>query len=193
MASRTTVFHGTISKHTISLAHGIDLTISDKYTDFGQGFYVTKDKHQAQRFASRLSKLYNDKEQKKQQRNAAYRPNSVRGIVFAYSLDTARLEKLRGYTFLSADDNWRKFVYNNRIDHSEYLLCDAGYNQQTPPNYQYVTGPLADGSMSDLELVKAGLIKVAQFLDGIVPIGDQIALHTNEAVNCIKGIGVSLC
>lgn len=193
MASRTTVFHGTTSNHTISLSHGIDLSISDKYTDFGQGFYVTRDKSQAQRFASRLSKLYNDKEQKKQQRNPTYKPNSVRGIVFAYSLDTVRLEKLRGYTFLSADDNWRKFVYNNRIDHSGYLMCDAGYNQQIPSNYQYVVGSLADGSMSDLELVKAGLITVEQFLTGIIPIGDQIALHTNEAVNCLKGIGVSLC
>jgi len=147
MASRITVFHGTTSNHTISLAQGIDLSISDKYTDFGQGFYVTKDRHQAQRFASRLSKLYNDKEQKKKQRNSTYKPHSVRGVVFAYTLDTARLEKLNGYTFLSADDNWRKFVYNNRVDHLDYLMCDAGCNQQITPNYQYVAGPLADGRM----------------------------------------------
>lgn len=193
MVNGVKVYHGTTSKHTISLSKGIDLSKSDRYTDFGLGFYVTKDRQQAERFARKMGKLHNDKELRKQQRNAGYRPNLVRGMLFSYSLDMAQLQRLPGCIFHEADDNWRRFVYNNRIDHNAYLPCEAEMNQQMPPKYHYVSGALADGKMAELQLVKEGLITVDSFLDTIVSIGEQISLHTNEAVNCLKEIGVKTC
>lgn len=175
MAFHITVFHGTTSRHTVSLAKGIDLSKSDTYTDFGRGFYATQNRAQAERFASKMSKLHNEKERRKQQRNSQYKPIFVRGVLFSYSLDMERLQQLTGYMFTDADDNWRKFVYNNRIDHADYLLCDAGVNQQATPKYHFVSGPLTDGNMADLQLVKEGLISVESFLNEVVSIGEQLS------------------
>ncbi|MED0737850.1 DUF3990 domain-containing protein [Aneurinibacillus thermoaerophilus] len=191
MTLPTIVYHGTTSNHVVSLSNGIDLTKSDKYTDFGHGFYVTADKEQAIRFANSLAKKHNFKEYRKRERNPSYRPQIVTGRLFVYKLNVEWLQNLVGYNFTAADDNWRKFIYNNRIDTGSYLPCPAGMNQQVPPQYDYVCGPLADGNMADLELVKLGIMSVDEFLESIIPIGEQISLNSTVAIESLKRIGVT--
>ncbi len=179
------VYHGTTSNHIDSLRTGIDFSKCDKHTDFGLGFYVTKDIEQAIKFARFKCNKHNKKEQNKQQKYSSYKPKLVAATVCVYKLDLKAVQNLKTYIFDQADDNWRYFIYNNRIG-EEKLSCSAGFNQSVPPRYDYVEGPLADGNMADIELVKFGLMSEEEFLLQIVPIGTQISVHSEKAKKCLQ-------
>ena len=53
------VYHGTILNFALNIKeNGIDLTKSNRYLDFGRGFYVTPDKIMAENMAKRVAVRY---------------------------------------------------------------------------------------------------------------------------------------
>lgn len=103
------VYHGTADKFTIP---DLNHTLGQK--DFGVGFYLTTDKHQAEQFAKRQSAL-----------------NRTRaGYINTYNL--SGLNQLRVLEFETADIRWLKFICMNR------------YTRTPKHGYDAIIGKIAD-------------------------------------------------
>lgn len=121
----------------------------------------------------------------KKRHNNRYKLNYVKPVILEYKLDINVINTLKkcifSYDYQKADDNWRKFVYNNRNNGN--LCCEAQHNLDL--KYDYVQGLLADGIMEDIKLMS-----IEDFLKTIKPIGTQISLHTPRALECLACEGV---
>jgi len=108
------VFHGSYIK-----INKIDLSKCEIGKDFGQGFYVTKIKDQAEFWAERKG-LYNKTE----------------GIVteFEFNENAFNFFNLKTLRFAGYDENWLDFVAKNR---------DASLPQPTH-DYDIIEGPIAN-------------------------------------------------
>jgi hypothetical protein len=143
-----TLYHGTGSRQYSSLLQGVNISRCNPCTDFGQGFYLTSDFHQASKHA-----------EKRCFKNA-------HPIVFEYEVNLSELRKYDSKTWVVMDKNWARFIYQNRSTLNHIMH-----------SYDYVIGGVADGQLEDLiELMDNGNISIEIFYENIAKYGtyDQI-------------------
>lgn len=107
------VYHG-----STSIIKTPDVNHSKRFLDFGQGFYVTSYRKQAERWARRKSLR-----------------NGNRPILNSFEMETCDLEK---FSFLNLHDNlsaWLDFVCDCRKGGSDY--CKYDVMRFSEPNDQY--------------------------------------------------------
>ena len=132
------VYHGSYTE-----IHEIDLTFCEVSRDFGQGFYVTKLRSQAEYWAERKSR--------KQQHV---------GFVteFEYDENICRMMKLNVLRFEDYNDEWLEFVVLNRKNETEHQVHD----------YDIVEGPVANDKIAtEIDKYIEGLISKEQFLNNL--------------------------
>jgi Protein of unknown function (DUF3990) len=106
------VYHGSFVK-----IETIDLTKCKPFKDFGKGFYVTKFKEQAEFWAIRNGRKYDNE-------------GSVTEFEFNdYAFDNEQIKSIRFETY---NDEWLEFVVLNRKSKTQ------------PHDYDIVEGPVAD-------------------------------------------------
>lgn len=139
------LYHGSNVKIDIP-----DLSKSKPYKDFGQGFYLSADKKQAQRMAEQktLQLLFGEP------------------VVSEFEFDEALLqgEELKVKIFDDYSVEWATFILNNRDMKSRHPVHD----------YDIVYGPIADDGVTfQLRRYQAGsisieeLVKELQYAKGI--------------------------
>lgn len=102
----------------------IDLTKSNKYKDFGQGFYLTDIRSQAEQLAIKKSRLFGGEP-----------------IVQVYEINEALLESdnLNILKFENPNTEWAEFIFKNRNRESNFTH-----------NYDIVIGPIANDGVAYL-------------------------------------------
>lgn len=192
------VFHGTTSNYLSSLRSGIDVGQGRTHTDFWTGFYVTSDPLQAFKWAQSKRDYHNRRERDREQRIKRYTATFVTASVLVYKVDVQGLSALQGRTFEGPDAFWGGFVYNNRTGCRESRhWTRSGELVFTEHNldltYDFVYGPLADGSMEDAFFdLRMGRITFETFVACLRPKGllrDQLSLHSPQAAQFLIPIG----
>jgi hypothetical protein len=134
------VYHGSYTEIDI-----IDLSLCQTGKDFGQGFYVTKLRKQAEVWAKK-------KGGKK----------GKSGFVTEYDFDEFFLEnsnKIKVLRFDDYGDEWLEFVVLNRKNKSKQQAHD----------YDIVEGPVADDRIAtDIDKYIEGIISKEQFLSDLI-------------------------
>lgn len=130
------VYHGSYAQ-----IDSIDLSFCETGKDFGQGFYVTKLREQAEFWAKK---------------KGSRKGNS--GFVTEYDLDEFFLEssdKIKVLHFENYNEKWLEFVVLNRRNKTKQQLHD----------YDIVEGPVADDKVTtEVDRYIEGLISKEQFL-----------------------------
>jgi hypothetical protein len=113
-------YHGSYVK-----VEEIDLSKGMLEKDFGQGFYTTSSKKQAEKFAQIKAKRY----------------NKTTGFVsiFEWQVLDASKDNLKIKNFPQADDEWLDFVLFNR----KYASADKVHQE----NYDVIAGPVANDAV----------------------------------------------
>ena len=147
----------------------IDLSKCRKYKDFGQGFYCTTIKQQAEFMARRTTK----------------RAESGSPYVSKFELD----EKV----FFDKDikipsKEWAEFILNNR----DRKFKDVGSLECNFDNkYDLVIGPVADDDIIVLfRTFVRGLINIDTLIKELTykELTDQYSFHTEKALRYLKGV-----
>lgn len=144
----------------------IDLTKGKKYKDFGQGFYTTHIKEQAEYWSRRIADRFGGT------------PTVTK---FEFDIERAMASGLNVKIFENPDREWALFVMANRRQGKEEFHHD----------YDIIIGPVADDNMArlfglfdmnviDLEAVVAGLI----YKD----LNSQYFFATQESLKYLKRI-----
>lgn len=118
-----------------------DLSKSKPYKDFGKGFYLSDDLHQAERMAELRTLLI----------------GTGSPIVSKFEFDESLLQsgELKVKTFLNYSEEWAEFVLMNR---------DIEVNQPAH-DYDIVYGPIADDGVTfQLRRYKSGAITLAELV-----------------------------
>ena len=147
----------------------IDLSLGLPDKDFGQGFYLTHLRHQADRMA--LSKC---------RRSPGKTPTVT---VYEFDDVEALRQKLRIKVFDKPTESWAKFVTNNR--HSSR----TGFTH----HYDIVIGPIADDSMAmQFRLYEQGYITLRQLARNITfPLDNsQHFFATERAIHLLRKVDV---
>lgn len=130
------VYHGSYAQ-----IDSIDLSFCETGKDFGQGFYVTKLREQAEFWAKK---------------KGSRKGNS--GFVTEYDLDEFFLEssdKIKVLHFENYNEKWLEFVVLNRRNKTKQQLHD----------YDIVEGPVADDKVTtEVDRYIEGIISKEQFL-----------------------------
>ncbi|MCL1851147.1 MAG: DUF3990 domain-containing protein [Bacteroidetes bacterium] len=155
------VFHGSYTK-----IDNIDLSKCEIGKDFGQGFYVTKIKEQAQFWAERRG--LSDK---------------TKGIVteFEFNENAFLYFNLKTLRFVEYDENWLDFVAKNR---------DTSLPQPTH-DYDIVEGPVADDKIATrITTYLKGKISKQQFLEELKFMREthQICFCTRRSLQMLNNI-----
>jgi len=160
----------------IRLYHGsnqeiseIDLSLGMPDKDFGQGFYLTHLRHQAERMA--LSKC---------KRSQGKNPTVT---VYEFDEEEARRQKLRIKVFDKPTEAWAKFVSDNRH------ASKTGFSH----DFDIVIGPIADDSMAiQFRLYEQGYITLRQLARKIIfpQNNSQHFFATERAVKLLRKVEV---
>jgi len=152
--------------------HGSNLTVekpriivSDRFLDFGPGFYTTTNLAQAKSFASRVTD----------------RRKTGQNCVSVYELDDAVLKKLKVLSFDSADERWLNFVSANRIGETIQSVSDL------------IIGPVAnDDVYQTFLLYTTGVLNKEQTLEAlkVKKLFNQYVFATDRALECLKFLRV---
>jgi hypothetical protein len=112
------VYHGSYTEIDV-----IDLAKCEAGRDFGQGFYVTNIRSQAEYWATRKG-----------------RKNSTAGVVteFDFNENISRIMKMKQLHFSGYNEKWLDFVVLNRANHTEHQAHD----------YDVIEGPVADDDIA---------------------------------------------
>ncbi len=119
----------------------IDLTKSKPFKDFGKGFYLSADRHQARRMAEQRTSIMQD----------------GKPTINTYEFDESALSdgSLKVLVFKDYSEEWASFVLKNR-DYNTHQPCH---------NYDVVYGPIADDGVTfQLRRYKAGMITLKQLV-----------------------------
>lgn len=93
-------YHGTVRASAISIKNkGIDLSLSAKGTDFGQGFYVTNNLAQAREWAVRYARSL-----QRRTKQVTY------PVVMTFNIDIRKLNNLKGKQFTMINEEWGNFI-----------------------------------------------------------------------------------
>ena len=146
----------------------IDLSLGLPDKDFGQGFYLTHLRHQAERMA--LSKCQRTK-------------GSPTVMVYDFDEEEAKRQKLRIKVFDKPTEAWAKFVDNNRH------ASRTGFSHR----YDIVIGPIANDSMAtQFRLYEQGYITLRQLARKITfPLNNsQHFFATERAIRLLHKVEV---
>lgn len=148
------LYHGTIQKHADSILKGIDIQQSRVKTDFGQGFYVTTLKRQAEGWADKAHARIRS-------RFRQYAENKP--VVVKYEIRRDELAQLETLWFIrgafDADDYW-SLVFHCRQGKPGHRRSNS------PAIYDIVIGPVAGDWRQRLTITDV----------------DQISFHTDRAI-----------
>ncbi len=116
------VYHGTIDPHVAAISGGVNPAAGRGAADFGQGFYVTTDLHQAEQWANQKARSM---------------PSAPNAAVLTFELDRDLIATLGDHlTFVLADIDFYDFVLFNRFGSPSHKRS-SGYP------YDVVYGPVA--------------------------------------------------
>ena len=119
-----------------------DLTKSKPYKDFGQGFYLSASKEQAQRMA--------------QQKALLLLQGSPCVSEFEFDEDLLNGKELRVKIFEDYSIEWAEFILRNRDIRAEHPTHD----------YDIVYGPIADDGVTfQLRRFQSGVISIAELVE----------------------------
>lgn len=168
-------FHGTIRRFGEEIQRGIDLEKSRYNTDFGRGFYLTNNIEQAKNWARTKQQDYKN----------TFSAEDIEPVVIYYVVNIHQLHKLDGKEFAQSNQEWGKFVLQNRL---------AGIDNHIVHSFDYVVGSLADGKIAPLlKRVDCGRMNIKEFVRRIQPFDQthtQLSIHTSEALSKLQYTGV---
>lgn len=178
------VYHGTNLTSAFDIwKNGIDLNKSLPNLDFGKGFYVTDNKKKAEDRAWKKTADYN-------------RRNKTKDVpcLVVMNIDDSYFKKLNLKVFKEREDDWFKFVVNNRFD-LKYLEKNGITNHNKDNRYDIVFGEIADGSVAQIvNDIKDGAYNMDEInyesvlTDDCSFYGNQYSFHTKKSLSCIKNI-----
>lgn len=152
----------------------IDLNKCRPYKDFGQGFYCSEIKEQAELMAKRVARIYG---------GTPY--------VNEFELDENiyKDSQLNIKKFESPTGEWAIFVLNNR----DRKFQDKGSIESNQDNkYDLVVGPVADDDLALLfRTFTRGLIDIDTLIKEMryKKFSSQYSFHSNEALKYLKSSG----
>ena len=153
------VYHG-----SLVVVEKPEIRVSDRYLDFGYGFYTTMNKEQAIKWTAK-------------QKN---RKGTDLGYVSLYDFDIEKAEsKLKIIRFDKADKEWLDFVSVNR-------------KGQCQDVYDLVIGPVADDGVYEVvRLYEIGVYDLEETLKRlkVEELYNQVLFHTEKALTYLKFIG----
>ena len=176
------VYHGTSLSNAINICNnGIDLSKSNKYLDFGKGFYVTPNEDMAKNMAYRV---------------CARNPQQKNMLPAIVSFDYNEDLQLNYKIFENEDIEWAKFIMSNRV--SDIIASELRFmDNNRDLKYDIIIGGTADGGVakiaSDLRYGRMALkdyeLKISDFLkEDCQSYGTQIVFCTQKSLSCIKCI-----
>ena len=154
----------------------INLAMCRPYKDFGQGFYLTVMKEQAEKMANRVARIYGGSP-----------------ILNIYEIDenfirNTNLNIKNFGTETSAE--WARFVKNNRSrEYTDFSNPECNFDNK----YDIVVGPIADDDMALLfRQFENGMLTFEKMLSGMIykKTTNQYSFHTQEAIKLLKKVGV---
>ena len=140
----------------------IDLSKCKPYKDFGQGFYLTEIKEQAEQMARRTSAIYGGEP-----------------IVTEFEFDDTALDTLSVKIFKEPSEDWALFVMANR----------SRKNLQPTHSFDIVIGPVADDTIARLlRLYTENFINEEQLLHELTfsKVTSQYFFHSEAAIKMLK-------
>ena len=152
------LYHGTNVDFDV-----IDLTKSNKYKDFGQGFYLTDIRSQAEELAAKKSRLF-----------GGY------PVIQEYEFDESLLSgaELKVLKFDKPSTEWAEFIFKNR-NHDNNFTHD----------YDIVIGPIAnDGVAYLLGRYEEGTLTIEELSDKLdyKKLNSQYFFGTNKSLKYLK-------
>lgn len=152
----------------------IDLERCRKYKDFGQGFYCTTIKKQAEFMAKRTTK----------------REECGSPYVNSFELDESIFNEkdIKIKKFDKPSKEWAQFILNNR-DRNFRDISNLECNFDN--KYDLVIGPVADDDIIVLfRTFVRGLIDIDTLIKELTykELTDQYSFHTEKAVQYLKGV-----
>jgi len=163
------LYHGSNMK-----VANIDLSRCRPYKDFGQGFYLTDIREQAEQMARRVARLYGGSP-----------------WVSAFNFDEATLARndLKSLSFENPNKDWALFVLNNR----NKRFKDTGETLCNQDNkYDIVFGPVANDDIAYLfRTFASGLIGIDALIHGLEykSLTTQYSFHTEESLRYLHPDG----
>lgn len=140
----------------------IDLSKCKPYKDFGQGFYLTEIKEQAEQMARRTSAIYGGEP-----------------VVTEFEFDETALNTLSVYQ--EPCEEWALFVMANR----------SRNNAQPTHRFDIVIGPVADDTIATLfRNFDDGIIDLQMLVNGLKykKVSSQYLFHSAEAIKYLHKI-----
>ncbi|MBQ5559236.1 MAG: DUF3990 domain-containing protein [Lachnospiraceae bacterium] len=154
----------------------INLAMCRPYKDFGQGFYLTIMKEQAEKMANRVARIYGGSP-----------------ILNIYEIDEnfIRNTNLNIKNFgTETSEEWARFVKNNRSrEYTDFSNPECNFDNK----YDIVVGPIADDDMALLfRQFENGMLTFEKMLSGMIykKTTNQYSFHTQEAIKLLKKVGV---
>lgn len=175
------LYHGTNFSSAINICmNGVDLSKSQKYLDFGVGFYTTPSYEHAAITAIRKTKTYNFYNKTKEE---PY-------IVEAYCDFSINKELTKIKQFPAHSNEWSEFVLNNRL-FDDVLEKYELTNHNRNGTYDIVYGEIADGIIINAAYkINSGIllpsdVSCGQLLKNGSVYGYQYSFHTELSKACI--------
>lgn len=152
------LYHGTNVDFDV-----IDLTKSNKYKDFGQGFYLTDIRSQAEELAAKKSRLF-----------GGY------PVIQEYEFDESLLSgaELKVLKFDKPSTEWAEFIFMNRNRDNNFTH-----------DYDIVIGPIAnDGVAYLLGRYEEGTLTIKELSDKLdfKKLNSQYFFGTNKSLKYLK-------
>jgi len=152
------LYHGTNVDFDV-----IDLTMSNKYKDFGQGFYLTDIRLQAEELAAKKSRLF-----------GGY------PVIQEYEFDESLLSgtDLKVLKFDKPSTEWAEFIFKNRNRDNNFTH-----------DFDIVIGPIAnDGVAYLLGRYEEGTLTIEELSDKLdfKKLNSQYFFGTNESLKYLK-------
>ena len=152
------LYHGTNVDFDV-----IDLTKSNKYKDFGQGFYLTDIRSQAEELAAKKSRLF-----------GGY------PVIQEYEFDESLLSgaELKVLKFDKPSTEWAEFIFKNRNRDNNFTH-----------DYDIVIGPIAnDGVAYLLGRYEEGTLTIQELSDKLdyKKLNSQYFFGTNKSLKYLK-------
>ena len=154
----------------------INLAMCRPYKDFGQGFYLTVMKEQAEKMAKRVARIYGGSP-----------------VLNEYDIDDSFLEMkdLRIKDFgMETSEEWVRFIRNNRDrKFTDFSSPECNFDNK----YDIVIGPIADDDMALLfRQYENGMITFENMLRGMIykKTTNQYSFHTERAIHLLRKEGI---
>ena len=153
------LYHGSNTK-----IEEIDLSKCRPYKDFGQGFYLTEIREQAEKMAKRTVAIYGGEP-----------------IVSEFEFDESAISTLSVKHFEEPSEEWALFVLANR----------SKEHQQPAHSFDIVIGPVTDDTIATLfRSFNDGVIDLPMLVSGLKykNVSSQYFFHTEKAIKYLRSL-----